>query len=295
VTVTVFDDNGLCCEEGQGYYNVSLEGNVLYQGSDFNWVDQVQLQHFELLTDDNECETHQFCLTVEIIPDNSPQETSFDVLVNDELLASVTGEDSYTDVFGQLECLYVAASDCIELTITDTPFGNGICCGEGSGSYAIKMDEDVIYESDGQYGWGERVTMQYGAVVPQGSHCVVEGSHECLGLVIQFDRYPSEVSYTVTADDVLVLSDSGAGMFSFWKEEGHDCIQVDDEACIAISFSDNWGDGFCCNLGNGYFEVWWAGAQILTQSGDIGSGVTIYVQGGNVLYNQDGSYATSCR
>ena len=70
------------------------------------------------------------CLTLEIQPDQKPQEISYIVVVNGEQKLEGIGAVNTTEIFGQLDCLYVETTDCIMVAMIDE--GDGLCCEHGN-------------------------------------------------------------------------------------------------------------------------------------------------------------------
>lgn len=81
-----------------------------------------------------QCGNSEAQLTISIIPDTYPQETSWNLYANDILIAS-------GDSLGDTICIDTSA--CIRFVIYDS-YGDGICCNFGNGSYNITLDSNII-------------------------------------------------------------------------------------------------------------------------------------------------------
>ncbi len=75
------------------------------------------------------------------------------------------------------------------------------------------------------------------------SQCLV-GEKQVI-IQITPDNYPAEISWTLNADALQVASGDFNG----------DTICVPSSACIQFTINDQFGDGICCNFGNGSYTV----------------------------------------
>ncbi|MEM7298183.1 MAG: CARDB domain-containing protein, partial [Bacteroidota bacterium] len=92
-------------------------------------------------------------VTLELTTDNFPNETLWSVEDVEGNVILSGGPYSTTGVIIEQLCLPIDA--CYVFTMVDT-FGDGICCGEGQGSYTLfNADGEVIFEGDGQFGSSE--------------------------------------------------------------------------------------------------------------------------------------------
>lgn len=75
---------------------------------------------------------------------------------------------------------------------------------------------------------------------------------EVLTINITPDNYPNELSWKVFANNVEVAN--GLANSS--------TVCVDSNACIRFEMYDSYGDGMCCNYGQGSYSVIWNGVQV---------------------------------
>jgi hypothetical protein len=142
---TIVDRDGLCCQPGKkGYYNISVAGEVVVQGSQF------EIAETKLFSVRDPTCNHQ--VEVDITFDIYPEETSWDIQK-----LGMAGESTliagYNATFG--ETTY-SGSVCLKdeegqyrFTIYDTNgdgIGNEI---EGAGEYIVILDGQVIAQGSG--------------------------------------------------------------------------------------------------------------------------------------------------
>jgi hypothetical protein len=85
-----------------------------------------------------------------------------------------------------------------------------------------------------------------------------------LHYIIQSDNYPAEVSWDLKdASGNIILSDSPDTAMQLI----HDSICVSNSACYKFTMHDSYGDGICCNYGQGYYILILDGDTI-AQGGD---------------------------
>ncbi len=86
-----------------------------------------------------------------------------------------------------------------------------------------------------------------------------------LKLFIQFDQYPEETSWELNDANGTVISQGGP----YTNQAKESSIGIDlivPEACYTLIMKDSYGDGMCCNYGNGYYSLSYAdsGNEILS-------------------------------
>lgn len=78
--------------------------------------------------------------------------------------------------------------------------------------------------------------------------------HQTLTLNIQFDHYPEETSWTIRSPEGVTIAAAGpfteeAGLSTYTQE-----VMLPEGQYI-FTIHDSYGDGICCNYGNGNFEL----------------------------------------
>lgn len=117
-----------------------------------------------------QCSTGQVQVIVAIVPDDFPNETTWELRDN---MGTLLG--SGANALGDTLC--VPNTACLEFTIFDS-YGDGICCAYGLGSYTVSYGGTVVAQG-GQFTFSEMST--FGAC-PVGSGCtfadtIAAGSH----------------------------------------------------------------------------------------------------------------------
>lgn len=88
-----------------------------------------------------------------------------------------------------------------------------------------------------------------------------------LDLIIQTDQYPSETSWDIMDDNGNILISGGGYANQSTLYEQLICLT---EGCYEFAIYDAYGDGICCDFGNGFFELT-DNANVSIQGGSFGS------------------------
>jgi len=107
----------------------------------------------------SQCAPNQSTVTITIVPDNFPAETTWKLFANNVQVA--TGAQPFTN--SSIVCVDSAA--CLKFQIDDS-FGDGICCAFGNGSYTVLLN-GVQVATGGQF----TSTISHYFNCPQGSYC----------------------------------------------------------------------------------------------------------------------------
>ncbi len=105
-----------------------------------------------------DCADNEALVTIEILTDDYPQETSWEVTLQD---GTIIDEDNLTGyptgtIYTAEVC--VPVETCVAFIITDSA-NDGICCAYGEGYYTIYYDGEMLVESEGDFGEEESVDM----------------------------------------------------------------------------------------------------------------------------------------
>jgi len=181
---------------------------------------------------------------VHVLTDRYPGETEWTVSdkVSGSLIASGGPYDTpfklYKKEFG------VTAGNCYEFAITDT-YGDGICCSVGDGKYEVFLDGTLgLVMSGGTFGKDE--TKSFG-------DCGTN-SGQSAKIHITTDSYPGETEWTVRdkARGALIASGGPYGTpYKLYDKE----FSVTAGVCYEFAITDTYGDGICCSVGDGKYEI----------------------------------------
>lgn len=82
-----------------------------------------------------------------------------------------------------------------------------------------------------------------------------------------FDLYPSETSWSISQDGVEYLS--GGPYIGVPPNSSISEIKCLPAGCYTLAITDSYGDGICCDRGNGHFELYGSNDQLITSGGDF--------------------------
>ncbi|MEL7123850.1 MAG: M12 family metallo-peptidase [Bacteroidota bacterium] len=136
---------------------------------------------------------------------------------------------------------------CYSFTIFDA-YGDGICCAYGSGSYRVTDKNGNILASGGSYGTSEKKDFCLGTVEP--SEC----DGEIYTMALTLDNFGSEVSWEVVGSNGQTLYEGGP----YQDKTGGSVIRDTfclPQGCSTFRLLDDYGDGICCQYGNGAIQI----------------------------------------
>jgi len=313
--------NGLCCENGNGSYTVSIDGNVIISGGNFGAADTtsfctvaptcadgIQNGNEEgidcgdccvpcstcddgILNGDEtaidcggtSCDPCPPCpeateAIISLTFDNYPGEIAWEILdENANLIASGNGYGEEAPL-STLEIAQCIGSGCHTFNITDS-YGDGMCCQYGNGSYSITVD-DIVIVSGGDFGFSESrdlcLTTCFDGI-QNGSEAGVDcGGTSCepcaapcldneLRVEFIFDDYPEDISWLIT-DSANGNTIANGG--SYAQPAGVNVVELEclPDGCFEFVINDAYGDGLCCQYGNGSYTLVYNGQVLSTGS-----------------------------
>jgi len=80
---------------------------------------------------------------VELLTDNYPGETSWEVLIDGDVVLSGGPYSEAGALIQDTLCFAGSDEPCIQFEIFDS-YGDGICCGYGQGYYSVSLDGQVM-------------------------------------------------------------------------------------------------------------------------------------------------------
>ena len=90
-----------------------------------------------------QCDANESTLVVELLTDGYPGETTWDVVIDGEVVMSGGPYSEANTLFLDTLCIPNSDEPCIQFEILDS-FGDGICCGYGDGYYNVTLDGEVM-------------------------------------------------------------------------------------------------------------------------------------------------------
>jgi len=188
---------------------------------------------FGTYTANSQCALGQIEVAIEILTDNFGQETEWNLL-NSSGAVLVSGGQSgvYASNTLYTETVCVSASECLKFEISDE-FGDGICCGFGSGSYSVSVNGTEV-ASGGDFG-----TYTFDLFnCPPGSSCgdaftVTEGSYTASATNTWYSFTPLQTgTYAIEAcnnscDSKIWIYDYCTGLN--WAEDNTGTIYYDND------------------------------------------------------------------
>ena len=234
-----------------------------------------------------------------IFTDEWPDETSWTIRDANDIV--VMESDRFTlpsTVYEKRSCLPLTdtcgGSD-YSFTIYDS-HGDGLCCEWGQGYYRIVLEGEEI-SSGRSFASSETTslcrrsrsptTTPSLSMVPSiSSHPSLSSSPSyipslsfepsstpsafCLDSVlvkvnIYTDNFPDETSWDIKNDKNVVVQSSSNFTRKFSMHEEVVCLSQSDfckETSFAFTIYDSWGDGLCCEFGDGFYEVYVNGEKV---------------------------------
>ena len=208
----------------------------------------------------SKCPAGEKMLEVDILTDNYPGETTWNVKSVCDGGSTVLSGGPYSITGSTNFGMACVPEGRYTFEIKDS-YGDGICCSYGTGAYTVKYGGAQV-SSGGDFGSSKADTF--------GDEC---SSSKCpagenpLTVTVNTDNYPSETSWELrTCSGALALSGSGytsAGSTYSTSE----CVP--DTSSYNFVIMDSWGDGICCSYGLGSYTVELGGA-IVASGGAFG-------------------------
>ena len=112
----------------------------------FCWVIGSLLPHEAIA----QCTENESELAVVVVTDGYPGETSWEVIMDGEVVMSGGPYNDSGTTYGDTLCFPVQDDPCIQFEIYDS-FGDGICCGYGEGQYTVSLDGQTV-ATGGEFG-----------------------------------------------------------------------------------------------------------------------------------------------
>jgi hypothetical protein len=148
-TFTIYDanDDAICCDNGNGYFSLTVEGIEMYVGgegfgSQFDYTFVVPTGY---------CDIGESLLEISLMTDLWETDSSW-ILVNDQLNETVASGGSYSDKNTlYIEPFCIAQNQAYTFTLYDG--GNdSLCCQYGNGYYVVAVDGNELFRGGEDFG-----------------------------------------------------------------------------------------------------------------------------------------------
>jgi len=288
--------DGMCCLFGEGRYQVSLDTTDPYDADkiiiaskgDFGFgAEHTFLASLEdgQTTNGWDTPTDGPFLTLQLQFDGYPGEIGW--ILRSDLGESSTAriesrQTSNTVAFrpprhynatmaGKLvtETIAVPAENAEYTFILTDSFGDGLCCESGAGSYNLwkgPPEDNVLLASGDAQGLSREVsdftlTFTPSAASPPNTPSSTPAPAVPLPTVdvridIQFDSYPEETGWRIRDADMNEIMKISPGTYTEANAKVEEVIQLESGRSYLFTMLDNFGDGMCCNNGDGSYRVY---------------------------------------
>ena len=249
--------DGICCGYGNGSYTISVDGNNVAVGGAFQ-SSETTYNIGGCSTTSSNCASNEQEFFISITTDNFPTETSWQLVDQNGTGWYVNPGDLTQSNTTYTWSICVPDTNCYTFSINDT-YGDGICCSWGSGSYFVNYGGSQI--ASGGYLLKREITQSIGSLAI--SNCN-SGESEIL-ITINTDDYPTETSWFLMDQygggwTNVPLTSADANSVLTWS------LCVPDTHCYTFTMLDSYGDGICCNWGNGSYNVSYNGVNVANGS-----------------------------
>jgi hypothetical protein len=279
-TFTIFDSfgDGICCAFGQGSYTITVDGQEVASGGDFESQEEVMIN--ENVCSVVECAEDESEVVVTINTDDFGSETSWELTdPNGQVIGSAQMGDLASNTTYTTTTCVPCSDEEYTFTIFDS-FDDGICCAFGQGSYTVTVDGQEV-ASGGEFDELETTSFSVAGCEPV-EECPpgllaanIEASYQC-------DIGGGEWSLTTGG---MVVAMGSVGVLPFYSDDndsyrgviGGPANQLCLDPCADYTLTFNvFGIGPSVQEGN----------PLETRGGSCGS-VTLYVEGQNPIVVTD--------
>jgi len=194
---------------------------------------------------DSDCDGH--ILIIDVTLDQYPADTRWEIIPQGQSAAIATSAPYDASLqFSPAETDSVCLPDGTYDFIIYDVYGDGICCDWGEGSYQLAFGDDIV-ASGGSFGKSETKTFS----TPAASSTPSDPDCYPVSVSLNFDMYPQDESWDITQAGVIVASSSPVAADA--KEDTQEvCLPAGD---YVYTIYDVYGDGMCCQWGEGKYTV----------------------------------------
>lgn len=130
---------------------------------------------------------------------------------------------------------------------------NGLCCVWGNGGYNLYVDYEKVYSREGERAFRfDNVVFNEKGIIEEPVAVTFE---------FQLDEYAGETAWQIELPEpdhtLLYIHPPYEGMENALFSE---TVYLSPGVEYSLILRDLWGDGFCCSVGNGYFNIYYGNA-----------------------------------
>jgi len=296
VITDVYGD-GICCDWGNGYYTMYEGSTLLFDGGQFTYnapesftVQGASGEVFATVQDHigwidapieslngagvaprsvspataspatiSSCPESESLIRFELRTDEYAPESAWSVENSVGLKVLERVRDRYpsaNNLYSENLCFTPGE---YEFIITDS-YGDGICCLYGIGYYRMYEGSTLLFEG-GQFfaSASESFTVQGAISCP--------GSESAIKFELMTDEYANENAWSMTNSEGVIVHQRASDNYpatNFFYSENY-CVTPGE---YEFEISDVWGDGICCEFGNGYYKMY-EGSTLLFEGGQF--------------------------
>lgn len=89
-----------------------------------------------------------------------------------------------------------------------------------------------------------------------------------------FDLYPSETSWSISQDGIELMT--GGPYVGIPPNSALSEVKCLPAGCYTLVINDAYGDGICCDRGNGHFELFGSNGQMITSGGEFSTNKILF-------------------
>ncbi len=199
--------------------------------------DECQLSEAPVRDRDLPCTAPDATLTIDILTDNYPGETTWTLSERGVSLIASGGPYEDQGTLYSVE-IPVCSDSCYDFTIFDS-YGDGICCYYGSGYYEIHLDGALVAEG-GEFESSDFVP-GIGSGCPEPALPLVQPPNQTNGMFSDLDCPLCDTGMQIVAENVNLPSANTVGMVRFWGGYYPDDTPLDPDAFTLVIREDAGG------------------------------------------------------
>ena len=263
--------DGMCCNYGEGGVDLSWPGGSWSSGKNFTG------DHFSttFTVSAGGSNNSGSDVTLTLNFDSFPQDISWEIISGGAVIQS--GGPYPNEPSGStLDIETNLSAGTYELNVNDS-WGDGMCCNYGEGGVDLSWPGGSW--SSGEDFTGDEISTTF-TVSASGS---TNGASN-VTLTLNFDSFPQDISWEIISGGAVIQSGG-----PYPNEPGGSTLEIEmnlSAGSYELNVNDSWGDGMCCNYGEGGVDLSWPGGSWYSGEDFTGDhfSTTFIVSAGGVEY-----------